>query len=181
MIRCSFSRLNSGVGSTMLVVDIRRQTCIESFVSSTTGAHMVLPLNSVKMGNLFSCGRPQILQFLELQKPQVTGRKAPSEDYSMDQYCSGISDWWVNSKWANGRMSLHAFYRLLLARVLPIASRANANSSGQSERLVPPAPIRTPELSSRLNGQRRILFRQPRATTKPERYIVTSFRRLYFF
>ncbi len=45
---------------------------------------------------------------------------------------------------------------LVSARVLSIAPRAHANS--QSKRHVPPAPIRTPEHSSRLGGQKRILF-----------------------
>ncbi len=52
--------------------------------------------------------------------------------------------------------------------------------SGQSECRVPPAPIRTPERSSCLGGQMRILFTQLRVTPEHERHLVTSLRRLYF-
>ncbi len=71
--------------------------------------------------------------------------------------------------------SSHASHRLI--RVL--TSLANTHA-GQSERCLPPAPIRTPELSSRLSGQRWILFTQPRGTPEQERQLVISFRRLYF-
>ncbi len=50
----------------------------------------------------------------------------------------------------------HAIYRSSLAvyrSILVLASLANTRA-GQSERRVPPAPIRTPELSSRLSGQK---------------------------
>ncbi len=52
--------------------------------------------------------------------------------------------------------------------------------AGQSERRVPPAPIRTPDWSSRLSGQRRILFTQSRGTPEHERHLVMPSRRLYF-
>ncbi len=44
-----------------------------------------------------------------------------------------------------------------------LMSLANTRA-GQSERRSPPAPIPTPELSSRLSSHRRILFTQPRGT-----------------
>ncbi len=47
---------------------------------------------------------------------------------------------------------------LALARGLSIDSRAYVTGAGQSKGHVPPAPIRMPEWSSRLSGQRRILF-----------------------
>ncbi len=52
--------------------------------------------------------------------------------------------------------------------------------TGQSERRSPPAPIRTPEWSSCLSGQMRILFTQPRATPEHECHLVISFIRLNF-
>ncbi len=66
--------------------------------------------------------------------------------------------------------SSHAGYRSILALTSLAYTRADL-----LERRVPPAPIRMPEQSSRLSGQRRILF-----TTDHERLLVTSLRRLYF-
>ncbi len=69
------------------------------------------------------------------------------------------------------------------ARELSIDSRAYVISQhvrGQSERHSPPAPIRTPEWSSRLSGKRQILYTQPRGTPEHERHLAISFRRLYF-
>ncbi len=43
---------------------------------------------------------------------------------------------------------------------IPLCLRAR--DPGQSGRCAPPAPIRTPERSSRLGGQKRILFTRPR-------------------
>ncbi len=51
--------------------------------------------------------------------------------------------------------SSHASYRSILVLTLLAYTR-----SGLSERRVPPAPIRAPEWSSRLSGQRLILFTQ---------------------
>ncbi len=51
--------------------------------------------------------------------------------------------------------------------------------AGQSEPRFPPTPIGTPEWSSRLIGQRRILHTQPRGTPEHERQLQTPFRRLY--
>ncbi len=58
-------------------------------------------------------------------------------------------------------LSSPANYRSLLALTSTAYTR-----SGQSERCIPPAPIRTPEWSSRL---RRIIFIQPRGTPEYER------------
>ncbi len=78
---------------------------------------------------------------------------------------------------------------LVPARVQSISPRTQAidrlsclanTRTGQSGRRVPPVPIRTPEWSSRLSGQRRILFTQPCVTPEHERHLVISFRRLYF-
>ncbi len=63
--------------------------------------------------------------------------------------------------------------------ILVLTSLANTRT-GQSERRSPPAPIRTPEWSSRLSGQMRILFTQPRGAPEHERHLLVSFRRLYF-
>ncbi len=57
---------------------------------------------------------------------------------------------------------------------------AGVLAGGQSERLVPPAPIRAPEWSSRLSGQRQILFTQPCGMPEHKRHHGKSFRRLYF-
>ncbi len=65
------------------------------------------------------------------------------------------------------------------ARAIDRFSLANTRA-GQSERCVPPAPIRTPKWSSRLSGQRRILFTQPHGTPEHKRHLLISFRRLYF-
>ncbi len=51
----------------------------------------------------------------------------------------------------SGRLPLHKCYRSLLTLMPKSYTR-----SGQSERRTPPAPIKTPEWSSRLGGQRRI-------------------------
>ncbi len=48
--------------------------------------------------------------------------------------------------------------------ILVLTSLANTRAV-QSERRIPPAPIRAPECSSRLSGQRRILGTQPRANS----------------
>ncbi len=66
-------------------------------------------------------------------------------------------------------LSLHAYYRSLPARGLSTASRADANS------LRALWPIRTPERSSRLGGQMRILFTQPHVTPLHVRNHATSF------
>ncbi len=71
--------------------------------------------------------------------------------------------------------SSHAGYRSLL----PLTVKAYTRS-GQSERRVPSAPIRTPELSARLGDQRRILDTQLRVITEHKRQLWTSLRRLYF-
>ncbi len=63
--------------------------------------------------------------------------------------------------------------------ILVLTSLANT-CAGQSERRSPPAPIRTPEWSSRLSDQRRILFTQPRGTPEQERQLVISCLRMYF-
>ncbi len=75
-----------------------------------------------------------------------------------------------------GRLSLHACYRSILVPTPLAYTRA-----GQSERGVPPAPIRTSEWSSRLGGQKRILYTQPRGTPEHERLFVLPFSSLYFF
>ncbi len=67
--------------------------------------------------------------------------------------------------------SSHAGYRSILVLTSLAYTR-----SGQSERRVPSAPIRMPERSSRLSGQRRIPVTQPRVTPEHERQLVTSFR-----
>ncbi len=67
--------------------------------------------------------------------------------------------------------SLHAGYR----SVLVLTSLANTRA-GQSELRDPPAPIRTPEWSSRLSGQKRILRTQP----EHEGQLVILFRWLHF-
>ncbi len=56
-------------------------------------------------------------------------------------------------------------------RSIPVLTSLPNTRPGQSERRVPPAPIRTPEWSSRLSGQRRILFTQPRVTPEHERHL----------
>ncbi len=71
--------------------------------------------------------------------------------------------------------SSHAGYRSVLVLTLLDNTR-----TGQSERRVPPAPIRTPEWSSRLSSQRRILFTQPHGTPEQERHLLISFGRLFF-
>ncbi len=81
----------------------------------------------------------------------------------------------LTSETASCHFSLHACYRSIFV----LTSLANTRA-GQSKRCVPPTPIRTPEWSSRLSGQRRILFTQPRGTTEHERQLVISFRGLYF-
>ncbi len=68
----------------------------------------------------------------------------------------------------------YACYRSLLARGLSIDSRAYVSS------LHARWPIRTPEWSSRLSGQSRILFTQSRGTPEHERHHGKSFRMLYF-
>ncbi len=75
----------------------------------------------------------------------------------------------------SGLLSLHAYYRSILVLTSQAFKRAC-----QSQRRVSTAPIRSPEQSSRLNGQRRILGTQPRATPEHERHFVRSLRRLYF-
>ncbi len=45
-----------------------------------------------------------------------------------------------------------------------VSVRVKTRALGQSGRRIPPAPIRTPERSSRQGGQMRILFTQPRGT-----------------
>ncbi len=62
---------------------------------------------------------------------------------------------------------MHAGYR----SILMLTSLANTRG-GQSERHVSPAPIRTPEWSSRLSGNRRIPFTQTHNT--PEQKAVFS-------
>ncbi len=54
--------------------------------------------------------------------------------------------------------------------ILVLTSLANTRA-GQSECRYPPAPIRTPEWTSRLSGQRRILFTQPCGTPKPRNIV----------
>ncbi len=71
--------------------------------------------------------------------------------------------------------SSHAGYRSILV----LTSLTNT-CGGQSECRSPPTPIRTLVWSSRLSGQRRILFIQPRGTPEQERHLVISLRRLYF-
>ncbi len=71
--------------------------------------------------------------------------------------------------------SSRAGYRSIL--VLTLLANMHA---GLSERRVPPAPIKTPEWSSRLSGQRRILFTQPRDATQHECQLVIPLRRQYF-
>ncbi len=51
-----------------------------------------------------------------------------------------------------------------------VLSSLTDRRAGQSERRVPPAPIRTPEWPSRLSGQMRILYTQPRGTSEHERH-----------
>ncbi len=63
-------------------------------------------------------------------------------------------------------LSSRAGYRSILV----ITSLANTRA-GQSERRIPPVPITTPEWSSRLSGQRRILFTQPRGTPELGRHL----------
>ncbi len=77
---------------------------------------------------------------------------------------------------ASCHLSLHACNRSIIHVRRGIISR----HAGQSERRGPPAPIRTPEWSSRLSGQRRILFTQVRGTPKHERHLLISLRRLYY-
>ncbi len=60
-----------------------------------------------------------------------------------------------------------------------LTSLANTRA-GQSGCRAPPAPIRTPEWSSRLSGQRRILFTQPLGTTGYERRLLPPLRKLYY-
>ncbi len=71
--------------------------------------------------------------------------------------------------------SSHSGYRSILALTSLAYTRA-----GQLGRNVPPAPIRTREMSPRLSAQRRILNTQPRSTPEHERQLGISFRRLYF-
>ncbi len=73
------------------------------------------------------------------------------------------------------RLFLHACYRSILELTSLSYTRA-----GKSERRVPPAPIRTPERSSRLSDQRRILSTQPRVMPEHERQHITPFRSLCF-
>ncbi len=58
---------------------------------------------------------------------------------------------------------------------LVFTSLANTRAD-QSERRVPPAPIRMPEWSTRPGGPRRILFTQPRGTTEHDSHLVTAFK-----
>ncbi len=74
---------------------------------------------------------------------------------------------------ASCHLYLHACDWSVFARGLSIDSRAYVNS--QHVRW----PIRTPEWSSRLSDQKRILFTQPRCTPEHERQLVTPFKRLY--
>ncbi len=69
--------------------------------------------------------------------------------------------------------SSHAGYRSILVLTSLACTRA-----GQSVRCVPLAPIRMRELSSRISGQRRILYTRPRGTPEHERQLVTPFRNL---
>ncbi len=81
------------------------------------------------------------------------------------------------------QVSVPAQYKrpLMPARVLSIDSCAYVISlHGPSERRVPPAPIKKPEWSSRLRGQRKILSTQPHGTTEHERHLAIWFRSLYF-
>ncbi len=73
--------------------------------------------------------------------------------------------------------------RAVYRSILVLTSLANTRA-GQSGRRLPSAPIRTPEWSSRLSGQRRILFTQPRGTPEHERHLGikcpnTFFRLIY--
>ncbi len=63
--------------------------------------------------------------------------------------------------------------------ILVLTSLANTRAD-QCERGLPPAPIRTPEWSSGLSDQRRILFTPPRVTPEHKRHLVIYFERLYF-
>ncbi len=74
---------------------------------------------------------------------------------------------------ASCHLSLHACNWSLFARRLSIDSRAYVISQHAHW------PIRTPDWSSCLGGQRRILVTQPRGTPEHERHLLISFRRLY--
>ncbi len=63
--------------------------------------------------------------------------------------------------------------------ILLLTTLANSHT-GQSGRRVPTAPVRTPEWSSRLSGQRRFLFPQPPGTSEYGHPLLISFRMLYF-
>ncbi len=75
---------------------------------------------------------------------------------------------------ASCHLPLHACNRSLFARGLSIDSRAHVIS--QHARW----PIRTPEWSSRLGGQGRVLFTQPCCTPEHERHLVISFKGPFF-
>ncbi len=75
---------------------------------------------------------------------------------------------------ASCHLSLHACNRSLFARGLSIDSCDNDISQHAHW------PIRTPEWSSCLSDQRRILCTQPRGTIEHERQLVPPLRRLYF-
>ncbi len=79
---------------------------------------------------------------------------------------------------ASCHLSLHVCNRSLSRAGYRCDSRAYFIS--QHERCVPPAPIRMPEWPSRLSGQRRILFTQPRGTPEHKHRLLTPFSRLYF-
>ncbi len=71
--------------------------------------------------------------------------------------------------------SSHAGHRSII-----VLTSLACTHPGQSEHRTPPAPIRTPEWSAHLVGQRRIRFTPPRGTSDHERHLVILFRRLYF-
>ncbi len=77
-----------------------------------------------------------------------------------------LRNFWLVSLFKMGKrpLSLHAFCRSLLMRTSTADTR-----SGQSERYVPPVPIKTRERPSRLSGQTRIIFTQPCVTTQFKR------------